>query len=123
MVARGDRRPSDAHYLRFAQHPALWRKVSDEFVVPLCRGHHREVHRCGNEIAWRCNAGIDPTLTARALWVEARPLPLRPADLPAATAPPPNASPTDLVKIRGRSALQTTSQDQIKRGYGAPWVT
>jgi len=35
------RQPSDAHHLRFAQHRALGRKVSDEFTVPLCRGHHR----------------------------------------------------------------------------------
>ena len=28
------------------------RKVSDEFTVPLCRGHHRELHRCGDEAAW-----------------------------------------------------------------------
>jgi hypothetical protein len=33
------RRPADAHHLRFAQAPALGRKVSDEFTVPLCRGH------------------------------------------------------------------------------------
>src|SRR5262249_56037542 len=31
------RRPADAHHLRFAQPPALGRKVSDEFTVPLCR--------------------------------------------------------------------------------------
>jgi hypothetical protein len=43
------RRPADAHHLRFAQAPALGRKVSDELTVPLCRGHHREVHRCGDE--------------------------------------------------------------------------
>ena len=41
------RRPADAHHLRFAQSSALGRKVSDEFTVPLCRGHHREVHRWG----------------------------------------------------------------------------
>ena len=46
------RRPADAHHLRFAQSSALGRKVSDEFTVPLCRGHHREVHRCGDEAAW-----------------------------------------------------------------------
>jgi hypothetical protein len=34
------RRPSDAHHLRFAQSKALGHKVSDEFTVPLCRGHH-----------------------------------------------------------------------------------
>jgi hypothetical protein len=69
------RRPSDAHHLRFAQNRALSRKVSDEFAVPLCRGHHREVHRSGDEPAWWTKAGIDPTLTARALWLETHPLP------------------------------------------------
>ena len=64
------RRPSDAHHLRFAQHRALGRKVSDEFTVPLCRGHHREVHRCGDEAAWWIKTGIDPTIPARALWLE-----------------------------------------------------
>ena len=69
------RRPSDAHHLRFAQHRALGRKVSDEFTVPLCRGHHREVHGCGDEAAWWIKAGIDPTVPARALWLETHPLP------------------------------------------------
>jgi hypothetical protein len=47
------RRPCDAHHLRFAQNRAFGRKVSDEFTVPLCRGHHREVHRHGDEAADR----------------------------------------------------------------------
>ena len=68
------RRPADAHHLRFAQHPALGRKVSDEFIVPLCRGHHREVHRSGDEASWWSKAGIDPIGAARALWIETRPL-------------------------------------------------
>jgi hypothetical protein len=68
------RRPADAHHLRFAQHRALGRKVSDEFTVPLCRGHHREAHRCGDEAAWWKNAGVDPTIAARALWLETHPL-------------------------------------------------
>ena len=55
------RRPADAHHLRFAQSRALGRKVSDEFTVPLCRGHHREVHRCGDEAGWWKNAGVDPS--------------------------------------------------------------
>jgi hypothetical protein len=69
------RRPADAHHLRFAQPPALGRKVSDEFTVPLCRGHHREAHHCGNEVAWWKGVGIDPTVTARALWLKTHPLP------------------------------------------------
>jgi hypothetical protein len=69
------RTPADAHHLRFAQSPALGRKVSDEFAVPLCRGHHRDVHRCGDEAAWWNKAGIDPTETARTLWLTTHPLP------------------------------------------------
>ena len=68
------RQPADAHHLRFAQSRALGRKVSDAFTVPLCRGHHREVHRCGDEAAWWRKAGIDPTVTARTLWLETHPL-------------------------------------------------
>jgi len=69
------RRPSDPHHLRFAQSRALGRKVSDELTVPLCRGHHREVHRYGDEAAWWATAGIDPSVTARSLWLETHPLP------------------------------------------------
>ena len=69
------RKPSDAHHLRFAQSRALGRKVSDEFTVPLCRGHHREVHRHGDEAAWWDKTGIDPAIFARELWLETHPLP------------------------------------------------
>ncbi len=70
------RRPADAYHLRFAQPRALGRKVSDEFTVPLCRGHHREVHHCGDEAAWWLRAAIDPTVQARVLWLESHPLPI-----------------------------------------------
>ena len=69
------RRPSDPHHLRFAQSRALGRKVSDEFTVPLCRAHHREVHRCGDEGSWWRKTGIDPLAAARTLWLETHPLP------------------------------------------------
>jgi ERF superfamily len=68
------RRPADAHHLRFAQHRALGRKVSDEFIVPLCRGHHREVHRSGDETSWWSKARIDPVGVARTLWTQTHPL-------------------------------------------------
>jgi hypothetical protein len=56
------RRPSDAHHLRFAQPQAMGRKVSDEFTVPLCRTHHRQLHRAGDEIGWW--KAIKPDLSA-----------------------------------------------------------
>ena len=75
------RKPSDAHHLRFAQSRALGRKVSDEFTVPLCRGHHREVHRCSDETAWWQRAKIDPAATARLLWLQTHPLPTTPNEI------------------------------------------
>jgi hypothetical protein len=69
------RQPADAHHLRFAQSRALGCKVSDEYTVPLCRGHHREVHRSGNETSWWEKVGVDPTAAARTLWLKTHPLP------------------------------------------------
>jgi hypothetical protein len=64
--------PSDAHHVRFAQPRAMGRKVSDEFTVPLCRSHHRELHQCGNEAAWWHDMGIDPIDIAGQLWNESQ---------------------------------------------------
>jgi hypothetical protein len=66
------RKPSDPHHLRFAQPRALGRKASDEFTVPLCRIHHRLVHRVGNEGAWWQEVGIDPIKVANNLWKRTR---------------------------------------------------
>jgi hypothetical protein len=71
------RLPSDPHHLRFAQSRALSCKVSDEFTVPLCRGHHRELHRYGDEAIWWTRLGIDVLQVARALWLESHPLPIK----------------------------------------------
>jgi hypothetical protein len=62
--------PSDAHHIRYAQPRAMSRKVSDEFTVPLCRAHHNELHREGNEAAWWHDMGIDPLEVAKRLWEE-----------------------------------------------------
>jgi len=61
--------PCDAHHLRFAQPRALGRKVSDEYTVPLCRAHHHQLHRYGNEIAWWANLKLAPLETAKELWL------------------------------------------------------
>jgi ERF superfamily len=66
------RKQSDSHHLRYLQPRALARKVSDEFAVPLCRSHHRAVHRASDEQAWWNAAGIDPVKIARQLWQETR---------------------------------------------------
>jgi hypothetical protein len=66
------RQPSDPHHVRFAQTTALSRKVSDEFAVPLCRVHHREVHRASNEADWWNGYAIDALAVASALWAQTR---------------------------------------------------
>ena len=66
------RTPADAHHLRFAQPRALGRKVSDEFTVPVCRVHHRELHRHGNEPAWWQIIKIEPLPAALRLWQHSR---------------------------------------------------
>ena len=68
------RQPCDAHHLRFAQSRGLSLKVSDEFTVPLCRAHHRELHRTGRESDWWAKAGLEPIGLARKLWLETHPL-------------------------------------------------
>ena len=67
------RQPSDPHHLRFAQPRAIGLKVSDEFTVPLCRGHHRQLHQAGNEEAWWKNIKIDALKVAQDLWEQNHP--------------------------------------------------
>jgi hypothetical protein len=64
--------PSDPHHLTFTQPRALGRPVSDEFIVPVCRLHHRQLHRSGNEAAWWRWLNIDPIPLALRLWQQTR---------------------------------------------------
>jgi hypothetical protein len=66
------RRPSDAHHIRYGQPRALGRKVSDEFTVPLCRVHHRDLHRRSDGKTWWEAAKIEPMEIAQRLWCETR---------------------------------------------------
>ncbi|MBV8440334.1 MAG: ERF family protein [Hyphomicrobiales bacterium] len=66
------RTPSEAHHIRFAQPRALGRKVSDEYTVPVCRLHHRELHGYGDEASWWAGVSIDPLPIALELWRRTR---------------------------------------------------
>jgi hypothetical protein len=89
------RKPSDPHHLRYLQPRALGRKPSDEFAVPLCRVHHRAVHRARDERAWWQAAGIDPIKVARKLWKDTRidEGRIEPEGTPQAAAPDPDSQP------------------------------
>ena len=75
------RSPSDPHHLRFAQPRGLGMKVSDEFTVPLCREHHRQLHRSGNEPGWWHDVGIEPMGIAKTLWEDTHSTMIQPGSL------------------------------------------
>jgi hypothetical protein len=52
---------------------ARWgRKVSDEYTVPVCRLHHRELHGYGDETSWWAGVGVDPLPIALEFWTRSR---------------------------------------------------
>ena len=108
------RHPADAHHLRFAQSRAMARKASDEFTVPLCRGHHREVHRSGDEAEWWSGKRIDPIVAARSLWLQSHRLL---ADFGASGTKPAADTPTAKVDL---SLSQAGANDKAKPNLSAP---
>jgi len=104
------RKPSDPHHLGFTQPRALGRKVSDEFAVPLCRGHHRAVHRSRDEHAWWRQAGIDPIKVARRLWKETRGI--GPRRSQRATLPQPHAAAASSDPSPKNEEISTTATPQ-----------
>jgi ERF superfamily protein len=104
------RKPSDPHHLRYLQPRALGRKASDEFAVPLCRAHHREVHRAGDERAWWRQAGIDPIHTACRLWKATRGIGQR-RPKPAASPRPHRATASSSPKSEDIGATATLQEE------------
>jgi len=106
------RKPSDPHHLGFTQPRALGRKVSDEFAVPLCRGHHRAVQRSRDERAWWRQAGIDPIKVARRLWKVTHGMGQRRSQRAALPRPHGAAAPSDPIpKNEDISATATTQEE------------
>jgi hypothetical protein len=73
----------------------------------LCRGHHREVHRSGDQAAWWANVAIDPTGSARSLWLRSHPLPAAKMGTEVAGSAP---APTVAADTTGGSLGQSTGQ-------------
>jgi DNA recombination protein Rad52 len=64
------RQPSDAHHLKRVQPNAMGRKTGDQWVVPLCRIHHRALHNAGDETRWWEEKNIKATEIAETLWAD-----------------------------------------------------
>jgi DNA recombination protein Rad52 len=63
------RAPSHAHHLTFVQPRARGLKTSDEWVVPLCFLHHRQLHDRGDEQEWWRERSLDPVPFAIKCWM------------------------------------------------------
>ena len=106
------RKPSDPHHLGFTQPRALGRKVSDEFAVPLCRGHHRAAHRSHDERAWWRQADIDPIKVARRLWKETHGMGLRRSQRPESPRPRGAAASSDPTPNNEENDAIATAQEE-----------
>ena len=110
--------PSDPHHLTFTQPRALARRVSDEFIVPVCRLHHRELHRAGDEAAWWRRLNIDPLPIALRLWQQSRgdgeftPTPLQEAMKTSAVSTHDHAREGSDAQIERNLASQATASDE-----------
>ncbi len=107
------RRPSDPHHLSFAQARALGRKVSDEFTVPLCRIHHRDLHRSRDEAGWWARLGIDAVGVARRLWLQTR-LGVSPT-APVGVEPIPSAPAEPAKPLAGRGIRKDAGHARVQR--------
>ena len=56
---------SQAHHLMHAEPSAMGRRSGDNWAVPLCAAHHRDLHLTGDEQVWWATHGIDPIEWAR----------------------------------------------------------
>jgi hypothetical protein len=73
-VFSADARPQTRITSNTCNPRAIGRKVSDEFTVPLCRIHHRQLHHDGDEARWWNDLGVDPLPIAQELWQQSRKL-------------------------------------------------
>jgi hypothetical protein len=92
----------------------LGRKVSDEFTVPLCRLHHRELHRARNEADWWVKLGIDAIGTALKLWKMTRSTNVPP---PSDSTEPGSAGQAIGIVVRGKARAR---RHRPKRAVSEP---
>ena len=65
----------NCRHLRFAQ-PRRWAaRSATSSRCCLCRSHHRDRHRTGNDMRWWAQFGIQPMSIAYKLWIQTHPIP------------------------------------------------
>jgi hypothetical protein len=85
----------------------MGKKVSDEWVVPLCTIHHRAIHDVGSEEAWWQEHHIDALTEAEKLWRVTHPV-----EMPVAADPGNIAQPSDKPEI---GTTELPSPDQLRQ--------
>jgi hypothetical protein len=79
--------------------------------VPLCRGHHRQLHQAGDEVAWWSNHHLEPLIMALRLWQQTRPL--QATARQCSDAPPPD--PQNTANRTGASSPVTIAVRQMTK--------
>jgi hypothetical protein len=96
----GRQPPSVAYAMRFNPHPRVGKIWTDEFMVPICRRHRREIANAKDEWAWwqdfYATTGVDPVAKARELWQSSHPSTADAPPLAVATSDPPESDATKL---------------------------
>ena len=91
--------------------------MSDEFTVPLCRMHHREIHRSVKEQHWWSRVGIDPIPIADKLWAQTHPsVSKSPEPIQADTLSARRLWPHDIVQTN-RSQSPATFEEAIAASF------
>jgi hypothetical protein len=109
------RTPVQVHHLTFAQPRAMGSKTSDEYAVPLCALHHRDLHNHGNEMGWWQLKNIDPLPIALKLWEESRTAQAKSAD-PQATQP----KSSEIQEVAAQSLPAKEGLDSSGQGFPRP---
>jgi hypothetical protein len=63
---------NEHHRDRHLRHHATMARVGAIMVVPVCRIHHRELHRSGDEAGWWKKLNVDPVSVALRFWRHTR---------------------------------------------------
>jgi ERF superfamily len=108
------RQPCEAHHIRYAQPRALGRRVSDEFTVPLCRVHHRELHRQGDERVWWGKLNIDPMPIALKFWQHTRGIPVNQQDNSRSVDSRVEADRNELIKRSPDQCASSSTTDDVQ---------
>ena len=93
-------------------------KSSDEYALPLCALHHRDLHDHGNEREWWTSKNIEPVDAALNLWVQTQSERSKSENAPAARGKGPDRT-TEAAQTLSPNSELVTEAKGFTRPQGA----